>query len=44
MLKGIAPCISPDLLKASAGMGHGDEMILTAAQFPDRARKQRPLS
>jgi L-fucose mutarotase len=34
MLKGIASCISPDLLKALAEMGHGDEIILADAHFP----------
>lgn len=34
MLKGIAPCISPALLKVLAEMGHGDEIILADAHFP----------
>lgn len=34
MLKGIAPCISPELLKILAEMGHGDELILADAHFP----------
>ena len=34
MLKGIAPCLSPDLLKVLAEMGHGDEIILADAHFP----------
>ena len=34
MLKGVAPCISPDLLKVLAEMGHGDEIILADAHFP----------
>ena len=34
MLKGISPCISPDLLKVLAEMGHGDEIILADAHFP----------
>jgi L-fucose mutarotase len=34
MLKGIAPCISPDLLKVLAEMGHGDEVVLADAHFP----------
>ncbi|MGC3960977.1 MAG: RbsD/FucU domain-containing protein [Verrucomicrobiota bacterium] len=33
MLKGIAPCISPDLLKVLAEMGHGDEIDLTNAHL-----------
>ncbi len=34
MLKGIDPCISPDLLKALAEMGHGDEIVISDAHFP----------
>ncbi|HWE85114.1 MAG TPA: L-fucose mutarotase [Terracidiphilus sp.] len=34
MLKGIAPCISPDLLAVLDRMGHGDEIILADAHFP----------
>mgnify|MGYP002629237895 CR=1 FL=1 len=34
MLKGISPVISPDLLKALAEMGHGDEIVLADAHFP----------
>ncbi|MEI8234882.1 MAG: L-fucose mutarotase [Verrucomicrobiota bacterium] len=34
MLKGIHPAISPDLIKALAEMGHGDEIILADAHFP----------
>lgn len=34
MLKGIAPCISPHLLKVLAEMGHGDELVLADAHFP----------
>jgi L-fucose mutarotase len=34
MLKGIHPCVSPDLLKVLAEMGHGDEIVLTDAHFP----------
>jgi L-fucose mutarotase len=37
MLKGISPCISPDLLKILAEMGHGDELILADAHFPGHA-------
>ena len=28
MLKGIPKCISPDLLKALADMGHGDLVVI----------------
>ena len=34
MLKGIASCISPDLLKVLSQMGHGDEIVLADAHFP----------
>lgn len=34
MLKNIAPCVGPDLLKALCEMGHGDEIILADAHFP----------
>jgi len=37
MLKGISPCISPDLLKVLAEMGHGDELVLADAHFPGHA-------
>ncbi|OXA45506.1 fucose mutarotase [Folsomia candida] len=33
-LKGVPPCISPDLLVALAKMGHGDEIVLADAHFP----------
>ena len=34
MLKGIHPLLSPDLLHALAGMGHGDELGIVDANFP----------
>jgi len=34
VLKGIPPCISPELLQALAKMGHGDEIVLADAHFP----------
>jgi len=34
MLKGIASCISPELLAVLDRMGHGDEIILADAHFP----------
>lgn len=43
MLKGIAPCVSPDLLKTLAEMGHGDEIILADAHFPGHAVNARVL-
>ena len=41
MLKGIAPCISPDLLKMLAEMGHGDEIVLADAHFPGHSMNAR---
>jgi L-fucose mutarotase len=37
MLKGIHPCISPELLKTLAEMGHGDEIVLADAHFPGQS-------
>ena len=34
MLKGISPVISPELLKALAEMGHGDELVIADGNFP----------
>jgi L-fucose mutarotase len=33
MLKGIDPLLTPDLLKALAQMGHGDEIVVADANF-----------
>lgn len=43
MLKGIDPCISPDLLKTLAEMGHGDEIVLADAHFPGHSVGRRVL-
>lgn len=43
MLKGIAPCISPELLKVLAEMGHGDELVLADAHFPGHTMNSRVL-
>jgi len=43
MLKGIAPCISPELLKTLAEMGHGDEIVLADAHFPGHSVNGRVL-
>jgi L-fucose mutarotase len=43
MLRGIAPCISPDLLKVLAEMGHGDEIVLADAHFPGHTMNARVL-
>ena len=37
MLKGISPLIPPELLKILAEMGHGDEIVLSDANFPAAA-------
>ena len=34
MIKGISPCISPELLKVLAEMCHGDHIILTERMLP----------
>ena len=34
MLKGISPILSPELLKALAEMGHGDELVIADGNFP----------
>lgn len=34
MLKGISPCIGPELLSVLHRMGHGDEIVLADAHFP----------
>jgi L-fucose mutarotase len=43
MLKGIAPCISPELLTVLAEMGHGDEIVLADAHFPGHSVNGRVL-
>lgn len=43
MLKGIHPCISPELLKVLAEMGHGDELVLADAHFPGATMNSRIL-
>jgi L-fucose mutarotase len=43
MLKGISPCVSPDLLKVLAEMGHGDEIVLADAHFPGHTFNDRVL-
>lgn len=34
LLKGVSPIVSPELLKALAEMGHGDEIVFADAHFP----------
>ena len=43
MLKGIAPVISPELLKVLAEMGHGDEIVFADAHFPGHTMNSRVL-
>jgi L-fucose mutarotase len=43
MLKGIHPCVSPDLLKLLSEMGHGDEIILADTHFPGHSVNSRVL-
>lgn len=41
MLKGITPCISPELLKVLCEMGHGEEIVLADANFPSESVGQK---
>lgn len=43
MLKGISPCVSPDLLKVLCEMGHGDEILLADSHFPGHSMEGRVL-
>jgi len=43
MLKGVSPCLSPELLKVLAEMGHGDEIVLADAHFPGHSVNPRTL-
>jgi L-fucose mutarotase len=43
MLRGISPCLSPELLKVLAEMGHGDEIVLADAHFPGHSVNARTL-
>ena len=43
MLKGIAPAVSPELLKVLSEMGHGDEIVLADAHFPGHSVNGRVL-
>ena len=37
MLTGIDPLLTPDLLRALAAMGHGDELAIVDANYPAAA-------
>ncbi|MDR1709894.1 MAG: fucose isomerase [Candidatus Accumulibacter sp.] len=41
MLKGIDPLVSPPLMNALMGMGHGDEIVFADANFPAASHAQR---
>jgi L-fucose mutarotase len=41
MLKGIPPVLSPELLKALAAMGHGDELVIGDCNFPAESMGKR---
>ena len=43
MLKGIAACIGPELLKTLCEMGHGDEIVLADAYFPTHSVNARVI-
>lgn len=43
MLKGIAPVVSPELLKLLCEMGHGDELVLADSNFPGVSMARRLL-
>ena len=43
MLKGISPLLSPDLLHVLSSMGHGDELVLSDANFPAATHARRLL-
>ena len=43
MLKGIAPVISPELLKVLSEMGHGDEIVFADAHLPGHTMNNRVL-
>jgi L-fucose mutarotase len=41
MLKGLDPLISPPLMNVLMGMGHGDEIVFSDANFPAASHAQR---
>lgn len=43
MLKGIDPLIGPELLAVLARMGHGDEIVITDANFPSHSMAARSV-
>ena len=43
LLKGVSPCVSPDLLKVLAEMGHGDEIVFSDAHFPAHTMNARVI-
>jgi L-fucose mutarotase len=43
MLKGISPLLSPELLGTLYRMGHGDEIVLADAHFPEHSLNKRVI-
>lgn len=41
MLKGIDPLLNADLLYVLMAMGHGDDLVIVDANFPDTANAER---
>lgn len=41
MLKGISTLLSPDLLHVLSSMGHGDELVISDANFPAATHARR---
>ena len=41
MLKGIDPLVNADLVYVLMAMGHGDDLVIVDANFPDTANAQR---
>jgi L-fucose mutarotase len=41
MLKGLDPLLTPDLLYMLRAMGHGDDLVIVAANFPASSTHQR---
>lgn len=41
MLKNISPLLSPDLLHILASMGHGDDLVISDANFPGTSKGRR---
>jgi len=44
VLLGLPPLLTPDLLRAPAAMGHGDEIAIVDANFPAESVGRRPIT